>query len=94
MNDAEWDRLFSLYQRVLQAVGFKLPGETSVQSGVGLGAGRLSWVREAIEEVGCRNYLPCLRTRLFPKSVRSALGVLGMSDPVYIYLQYFDLKEG
>ena len=84
VDDAEWDSLFSFDQRVLQAVDFELPGETSVQSGVSLGVGRLSWVGEAIQEVGCRNCPPCLRNRLFPRSVHSAIGVLGMSDPVSI----------
>ena len=93
VDDAEWDGLFSFYRRVLQAIGFKLAGDTSVQSGVGLGVGRLSWVREAIQEVGCRNCPPCLRNRLFPKSVHLALGVLGMSNPVSIYLQYFNSRE-
>ena len=49
MDDAEWDGLFSFEPRVLKAVGFKLPGETSVQSSVGLGVGRFSWVGEAIQ---------------------------------------------
>ena len=94
VDDAEWDGLFLFDWRVLQAVGFDIPGETSVQSGVGLIVGRLSWFGEAIQEVGCRNFPPCLRNRLFPKSVHSALGVLGMSDPVSIYLQDFNLREG
>ena len=84
LGDAEWDGLFSFYRRVLQAVGFELPGETSVQSGVGLGVKKLSWVREAIQEVGRRNCPPCLRKRIFPKLVHSVLGVLGMSNPVSI----------
>ena len=75
MDDAEWDGLFSFDRRVLQAIVFKLPGETSVQSGVGLGVRRLSWVEEAIQEVGRRNCPPCLRKKLFPKSVHSGLGV-------------------
>ena len=94
VDDADRDGLFSFDQRVLQAVGFKLPGETSVQSGVGLGVGRLSWVGEAIQEVGHRNFPPYLRNQLFPKLVHSALGVLGMSDPVSIYLQDFGSREG
>ena len=61
MDDAEWDGLFLFDWRVLKALGFKIPGETSVQSSVGLGVGRLSWVREAIQEVGHRNFPPCLR---------------------------------
>ena len=64
----------------------KLLGETYVQSGVGLGVERLFGVREAVQEVGRRNYPPCLRNRLFLKPVYLALGVLGMSDPVSIYL--------
>ena len=49
MDIAEWDGFFLFDQRVFQAVGFELLGETSVQSGVGLGVGRLSWVGEAIQ---------------------------------------------
>ena len=48
VNDAKWDGLFSFDWRFLQAVGFEVPGETSIQSGVGLGVRRLSWVGEAI----------------------------------------------
>ena len=94
MGDAEWDGLFSFDRRILQAIGFELLGETSVQSGVGLGIERISWVGEAIQEVGRRNCPPCLRNQLFPKSVHSALGVLGMLDPVSIYLQDFNSREG
>ena len=94
MDDAEWDNLFLFDRRVLKAVGFKLPGETSVQSGVGLDVGRLSWVKKAIQEVGLLNSPPCLINRLFPKSFHLALGVLGVSDPMSIYLQDFNLREG
>ena len=55
------DRLFSFGRRVLNAVGFKLPGETSIQSGVGLEFWRISWVGKAIPEVGRRNLPPRLR---------------------------------
>ena len=58
VDDAKWDGLLSFDRRVLQAVGFELPGETSVQSGVGLGVRRISWVGEAIQEVGCQNCPP------------------------------------
>ena len=37
---------------------------------------------------------PCLRNRLFPKSVHASLGVVGMADPVPIYLQDFNSREG
>ena len=94
MDDAEWDGLFSFDPRVLKAVGFKLLGEMSVQSGVGLGVGGFSWVGEAIQEVGCRNCPQCLKNRLFSKSVHASLGVVGMSDPVSIYLQDFDSRKG
>ena len=67
MDDAKWDGLFSFDWRVLQAVGFELPGKTSVQSSVSLGVGRFSWVGEVIQEVGRRNFPPYLRNHLFPK---------------------------
>ena len=94
MDDAKWDSLFLFDRRVLQAVGFKLPGKTSVQFGVGLCVRRISWVKEAIQDVGCLNCPPCLRNWHFPKSVPLALGVLGMSEPVSIYLQDFNSREG
>ena len=47
--NTELDSLFSLDRRVLQDIFFKLPGETSVHSSVGLGVWRLSWVVEAIQ---------------------------------------------
>ena len=68
-------------------LGFKLIGETPVQSGVGLGVWRLFWVREATQEVGWRNYPPCLINRLFPKSAHALIGVVDMSDHVSVYLQ-------
>ena len=94
MDDAEWDGHVLFDQRFLQAVGFELTGEMSVQSGVGLGVGGLSWVREATQDVGCRNFPPCLRNQLFPKLVHSALVLLGMSDLVSIYLHDFNSREG
>ena len=50
MDDAKWNGLFLFDRRVLKAIGFKLPGETYLQSGVGLGVGGGSWVGEAIQE--------------------------------------------
>ena len=37
---------------------------------------------------------PCLRNRLFPKLVHSALGVLGVLDPVPVDLEEFDARDG
>ena len=94
MDDAEWGGLFLFDRRVLKAVCFKLPGEASVQSDVGLDIMGGSWVGKAIQKVGRRNCPPCLRNQYFPKSVRASLGVVGMSDPVSIYLQGFKPMEG
>ena len=55
VDNSEGGGLLSFYRRVLDIVGFKLMGEASVQSGVGLGIWRLSRVGEAIQEVGFRN---------------------------------------
>ena len=44
--------------------GLNLTGETPVQSGVGLCIWGISWVVEAIQELGCRNHQPRLRKRL------------------------------
>ena len=61
VDNAEGDGLFSFERMVLDAIGFKLTGEASVQSGVGLGVCRISREGEAIQEVGHRNHPPCLR---------------------------------
>ena len=44
VDDAEGDGFFSSDRRVLNPVGFKLPGELHVQSFVGLGVGGLPGV--------------------------------------------------
>ena len=49
MHDAKWYGLFLFDRRVLKAVGFKLLGKTSAQSGMGLGVERFSWVGKAIQ---------------------------------------------
>ena len=86
--------LFLFDRRVLDPVGFKLPGESHVQSDVGLGVGGLPVIWEDIQEVGCRNRPPYLRNRLLPKSVHSALAVLGMSDVVPIDLEDLNARDG
>ena len=48
MYNAKGGGLLLLDRRVLNVVGFNLTGEASVQSGVGLFVGRISWVGEAI----------------------------------------------
>ena len=83
--------LFDL--RVLNTVGFKLTGESHFQSDVGLEVSRLPGVCEASQEVGRRNCPSCLRNQLLPKSVHLALGVLGMSDVVPVYLEGIDTRD-
>ena len=68
-DNANGVRIFLFDRRVLDAAAFKLTGEASVQSGVGLGIWRLSRIGEAIQEVGRHNRPPRLRNRLFTKSV-------------------------
>ena len=94
MNDTEGDGFFLSDRRVLNPVGFMLPGEPHVQSSVGLGVGGLPGVWEAIQEVGCRNHPPCLRNRLLPKSVHLVLVVLGVSDPMPVDLEDLDARDG
>ena len=94
MDTVKWDGLLSFDPRVFKAVGFKLTGETSIQYGVGLGIRRIYWVGESIREVRHRNHPPCLRNQLFTMSVYASLGLVGMSDPVSIYLQYLYLRKG
>ena len=48
LDNTKGGGLFLFGRRVLDAVGFKLKSEASVQSGVGLDVWRLSRVREAI----------------------------------------------
>ena len=61
VDNAKGGGLFLFDRRVLDAVGFKLPGERSAQSGVGMSVWRIYWVREAIQGVGRLNLPPCLR---------------------------------
>ena len=65
---------------------FEVPGKALVQSNVSLGIRELSGVEESIQEVGCRNCPSCLRNRLLPKLVQSALGVMGGTDSVPVNL--------
>ena len=74
--------------------GFKLTGETSIHSGVDLGVWRLSWVGEAIQEVGRRNFPPCLRNRLLPKPVHLAPGLMSVSDAALVDLKDLDARYG
>ena len=94
MDDAEGGGYFRSDRRVLDPVGSKLPGETHVQSIVGLGVCGLPGVWEASQEVGRRNHPPCQRNRLLPKSVHSVLVVLGVSDTVPVDLKDLDVRDG
>ena len=93
VEDSKGGGFFPSDQMVLDPVGFKLPGEMHVQYAVGLGDCWLNGVWETSQEVGCRNRPPCLRNQLLPKLVHSALGVLGMFDPVPVYLQDLDARD-
>ena len=85
VNDTKWVGLFLFDWRSLQDV-------CPFQCGPGCRGAFFG--RGAIQEVGCHNCPPCLRNQLFPKLVHSALGVLGMTDPVSIYLQGLNSREG
>ena len=63
------------------------------KSAVGLGVCELLGVWEASQKVGRRNYPPCLRNRLLPKSVHSALEVLGVPDKVPVDLRDLDARD-
>ena len=58
----------------------------------------MSWggsgIGQAIQELGRCNRPPCLRNHFFPKSVHPAIGVPGMTDPVAVYLEEFDARDG
>ena len=79
---------------VFDPICFDFTGELLVKSDVRLGIRWISGVGESIQEVDLRNLSPCLRNRLLPKSVHSALGVLGVSDPVPINLEDLDARDG
>ena len=53
-----------------------------------------SGIGQAIQEVGCCNHPLFLRNQLFPKSVHLALGVLGVTDPMVVDLDQFDVRDG
>ena len=84
LDNAKGSGPFLFYQRVLDAVGFKLMGEAFVQFGVGLSVWRLYQVGEDIQEVGCQNRPPCLRNGLVSKSAQASRGVVGTLDPVSV----------
>ena len=86
VDNVEGGSVFLFYRRELHGVGFKLAGEVSVQSSVCLGVWRLSGVWEANEEVGRCNLSTRLRNRPFSNSVQALIGVVGVSDPVSVYL--------
>ena len=94
VDDDEGDGFFSSDRRILDPVGLNIPGDSHVQSAVGLGVVGLPGVWEASWEVGCRNSPPCLRNRLLPKSVHLALVVLGVSDAVPIDLKDLNSRDG
>ena len=93
VDDSKGGEFFPSDRMVLDPVGFKLPGEPHVQSVVGLGVGGLPGVWEASQDMGRRNCPPCLRNRLLPKLVHSALGVLGVADMVTVDLKGFDARD-
>ena len=76
--------LLLLGRRVLDTVGYKLMGDMSIQTGVGLSVWSIYWVREVILKLGRRNCTPCLRNQLFTKLVQSLLGVVCGPDPVSV----------
>ena len=69
MDNTEGGSILSFDRKVLDAIGFKLTGEASVQSGLGLGVWKFSRVGEAIQDVGHRNIPPLMRDQIFPKLV-------------------------
>ena len=94
LDDAQGG-VFSLFDwRIFHTIGFELVGEAPAKDGVSLGLRGVSGVGEAIQEVGRCNSPPCLRNQLFPKSTHSALGVLGISEPVLIELEKFYARGG
>ena len=94
VDDAQGDGLLPLKWGISDPVSFELLGELLVQAEVILGVRGVSGVGESIEEMVCCNLPPCLRNRFFPKSVHSALGVLGMTYSVPVNLEEFDMRDG
>ena len=73
LDNANGGGLFSFDRKFLNAVGLKLAGEASVQSGAGLGVWRFYRVGKAIQEVGHHNLPPRLKTDSFPSWSRRPL---------------------
>ena len=94
VHDSQGGGLFSSDRGVLEPVGIELPREAPVEPGVCLRVGWFSGVGQTIQEVGRYNCLPCLRNRLFPKSVHPALGVLVVSNAVAVDLEEINVRDG
>ena len=93
-DDAQGGYFLTLDGRIFNTISFELTGEAPVQAGMSLGIRGISGVGEAMQEVGCYNCPPCLKNRLFPKSVHLVLGALGIRDPVPVDLEEFNAREG
>ena len=94
MDDTKGGGFLPFDRRVLDPVCFKLTVESHVQSDIGLGVGGLPGVWEDSQEAGRRNHPPFLRNQPLPKSVRSALVVLDMSNVVPIDLEDLNARDG
>ena len=94
MDNAQRGRLFFFKWGVFDPIYFELPGKALVQSNVRLEIRGISRVGESNQEVSHCNHPPCLRKQLLPKSVHSALGVLGMTDLLTVDLEDLDGRDG
>ena len=61
LDDAKGEDLLLLDRGVLDTVGFTMIDKAPVQSRVRLGVCKISCVKNAIQDVGHYNHLPCLR---------------------------------
>ena len=94
VDDAQPGGIFSFNWGVFNPICFEFPGKALDQSNASLGVRGLLRVRESHQEVGRQNHPPCLRNRLLPKSVHSALRVMGVTDSVPVDLEDLDVRDG
>ena len=93
VHNSQGGGLFSSDRGVFEPVSLVLPCEALVDPSVCLGVRRFSGVGQTIQEVGHCNCPPCLRNRLFSRSVHLALGVLGVPKLVAVNLEKLDARD-
>ena len=95
MDDAQQGVLFLFNWGVFDPVCFDFPYGAIVQFDVSLGVKRGGGGgRGVLSGDGSPQSPPCLRNRLLPNSVYSALGLLGVTDSLPVDLEDLDARDG